>query len=179
MQFSPHRGRDCELPRDPDVARLGSLVSARQENDRGHPRPRRGGSTLHAGDRDLESVRVSHRDVTRAPGLVGRSLVQLAAFGLDPLREVIDALVRLAVNPETFALLAVASLLPVVLPDHEGNVPGFERHADDLSLVLPGLFDAEPENVAVEREALLQVVDREARRRRTQGERLTAIAGLP
>src|ERR1039458_5244769 len=123
---------------------------------------------LHlAPDRDLEPVRIGQGEVARAPGLVARLLVELAATRHDLLREDVDVLRRRAVQPEALSLLPVAALLPVVLSDHEGDAACLERDPHELSVVLPALLDDEPDDVPIPGEALLQIVYGEARRRLT------------
>src|SRR6266705_1980413 len=129
-------------------------------------------------DRELEPVGIGQGEVARAPGLVARLLVELAAARLDPLRESVDVLSRRAVQPKALSLLPVAALLPVVLSNHESDAAGLERDPGQLSVLLPALLDDEPEDVPVPGETLLQIVYGEAGRCLAHLQRVRFLANL-
>src|SRR6266852_6841156 len=70
-------------------------------------------------DRDLQSIRIDHREVAGSPGLFSRLVGELAAAFLDDGGELVDVLPGDAVEPERDTLRPVAPLGEVVLPKEE------------------------------------------------------------
>src|SRR5262249_50981329 len=108
-------------------------------------------------ERQVEAVGVVQREGAAAPGLILRLLREAEPGGLRPRRERVDVLGRLAPDPDALALLAVASLLPVVLRQPELAHARLQHHAPEDVPVGPPLAHHEAEDLGVERDALPEI----------------------
>src|SRR4029450_9337902 len=113
-----------------------------------------------------------------APRLVLRLLGERRARRAHPSCKHVDVLRRAAIDPEALALHAAAALLPVVLAEPEGDASREGLDALQSAIFLPLVLQGEAEHVPVEGDALVDVVDREARARGTEPKALGLLAAL-
>src|SRR5262245_20264760 len=141
-------------------------------------RPASAAASGLAEEGQVEAVGIVQGERAAPPGLVLRLLGEAEAGGLRPRRERIDVLDRLEPHPDALALLAVAPLLPVVLRQPELAHARLQHHAPQDVPVGPPLAHHEAEDLGVERDALLEIGNGEARRHGAEAQCLGGVAAL-
>src|SRR5262245_2584625 len=114
-------------------------------------------------DRQPEPAGLGDRECPAAPVSVLDVRVESKACLLRALGELVDVLRRAEVDPHAHTLLAVTSFLPVILIQADKGVASAHHHAEQRAAVLPSLLDSKAQCLE-EGDALLKVVDRQARR---------------
>jgi hypothetical protein len=115
-------------------------------------------------DGELETVRVAYSKNPDAHWRVAGQQLQRASARDDSRRDVIDALLGRDHQREPLAFHSAGALRAVVLRDEDSHVvarPHRHRHQASIALML--LMDAETHQIAVPREAPLDVVYRQRR----------------
>ena len=108
-------------------------------------------------DRQLEPVRVTQSEYARAPGHVSGLRVQSATELLDPVRDLVDALVRRNPYGKPLALDPVPSLGAVIQINRNADFPCFQCDTPQLSVPFNFPLDAESNNFVIPRQALLEI----------------------
>src|SRR2546428_7070938 len=150
--------QSCRRPDHPDRAGHPERAYPQQ---RAEPATRSVMASTRLNERQLETVRVRNHERPVAPRHILRLLIEASAARLDFCGQAIEALGLVAPPSRAEALLAIATLGEIVLTQHERHRTSVDLTSGERSILPPLFPNHEPEHIAVEGDAPLQIRCRE------------------
>ena len=111
------------------------------------------------GDDPLEAVGIEQPEYSRAPRRVQYIGLEDASARSDSVREIVNVLSGRQLQRESLAFHAIDALRAVVLSDQHLDRTSFERDGTKHALVLVSPGDCKANDVAVPREARVEILD--------------------